>query len=203
MASAIGRRCQNARSGGRGGSSKTAQDPSPSCRGIDAHEELQFFLLPEWRAPSLEEAVEQSAASDPAANSFEAAVAAAQAPSPSWEWTGTESMHPYWAMRRVPPSKADGTHRLELKQVTLTNVGVGIIAGESVSVTTEVTVPYLTNPEQMLKHGEIVVYIDQPAPTSQKSKGWKQYVGVEEKPIRQNSKTSSKDKDMQSLVIEV
>ncbi len=79
-----------------------------------------------------------------------------------WEWSGDESLHPFWAIQRLSKDELNKknkqdktTHRfnVSLKEKQYNVVTVGNLRDESVSVTVTVTLPVLTN-ETALVAGE-------------------------------------------------
>ena len=96
------------------------------------------------------------------------------------EWNGKESMHPFWAVTRVDESNEDAK-RSKQKKVNCKLVpkeyqvvGVGSFASDSVSVTTTVVVPHLTNAEEIQEGEELVLEAwRKPEKEKQKKRTWK------------------------------
>ena len=79
-----------------------------------------------------------------------------------WEWTGAESLHPFWATQRLSRDELQRIHALDrtthrfnvsLQEKQYIVVTVGSLRGGSVAMTTTVAVPVLTN-ETALVAGE-------------------------------------------------
>ena len=114
-----------------------------------------FYALPEWKGP--ERALEDDQS--------------------EWVWTGDESMHPFWAIRRVSGEKTkEGCLNCGYKEVNFTDVVVGALDGKSTSLTTEVSVPFLTNTIAIPKGAELVLEVEEATSAPKKQWTWKNEV---------------------------
>ena len=133
----------------------------------DDWRESTYYVHPEWATPLIKES-EDDASTQSCAERFE------------MEWTGRESMHPFWAVTRVDESNKDAK-RSKQKKVNCKLVpkeyqvvGVGSFASDSVSVTTTVVVPHLTNAEEIQQGQELVLEAwSKPQKETTKKRTWK------------------------------
>ena len=91
-------------------------------------------------------------------------------------WNGDESMHPFWAIRRMPASKvtADTPFNMAIQHISLNTVTVGAVDGQSVSMTAEVIVPFLTNTIEIPLNGELRLEVEEVRPKEcPKKRTWK------------------------------
>jgi hypothetical protein len=119
--------------------------PQPAVAGLESTPlepkgyRATFYLNPEWKGPADKTTEAQRA--DPAFVD------------PQWSWTGDETMHPFWAVRRLtagqltsePASRKGGSFNCELIEKSFSVVSVGSCQDTPVSCTFEVTLPMLTN----------------------------------------------------------
>ena len=102
----------------------------------------------------------------------------------AWEWKGSESLHPYWAVTRLTPdelSKKNFVEKckhafnvtLKLKQFNV--VTVGSLGDESIAETVSVTVPIMTNSVELAAGTELLMESTRKAPVCHKRKSvtWK------------------------------
>ena len=94
-----------------------------------------------------------------------------------WIWNGDESMHVLWGVRRLTPAE-QGTEKAEANCGFLprdyTNVSVGVMAGgEPVSITTIVTIQYLTNTSAVKEGAELVIGMPTPEKKEKRKVNWK------------------------------
>ena len=101
--------------------------------------EKVYYVHPEWKTPK-----------GPAPDNFQRECGVET----DWEWTGDETMHPFWAVRRLTHaqmSKEPADDRsvagitVDLMTKEYTVVTLGVVQGQSVVMTLLVKVPYLTN----------------------------------------------------------
>ena len=85
-------------------------------------------------------------------------------------------MHPFWAIQRTSGEKKGLPSNMTFQNLGLNSVTVGVVAGGSVSLTAEVTVPFLTNSIEIPKGADLVLKIDQVKQAKSKNKmTWKDY----------------------------
>ena len=126
-----------------------------------------YYVVPEWKQPALEAAMETQA--------FE-----------TYAFDGKETMHPIWAVRRLTHAQAATVEPRPVKmswvQKEFSLVAVGSVCGDSVSTTYQVTVPFLSNVGSAVPHGvEIYIEVEQAA-TKEKQRGWRDQVKEDQKP---------------------
>ena len=143
------------------------------------NKQFMFYAIPEWKAPAVAET--------------SAAVSSSTGCTREWQWTGEETMHPFWAIRRVPESKARGecTINMESKQVALTTVVVGAVNGVAMTATAEVSVPVLTNRSDIARGAELVMQVDGVEKVPRKPKTWKDTLKQEDKIAKKTAKSKS------------
>ena len=102
-----------------------------------------------------------------------------------WTWRGDESMHPFWAIRRITSRQiavmgqllGDSTLNMDYRDVTYTSVVVGTLKGRSggpVTTTCEVTVPFLTNTVDIPSQAELLLEVaEKPAHARGANRTWK------------------------------
>ena len=131
-----------------------------------------FYIIPEWKAPLVEGA-------------------AGASPGQAWTWLGDESMHPFWCIRRVPPSKlSEGAFNMEYKHITFTTVVVGCVAGKAASVAVSVSVPFLTNTVNLEADTQLVFEVEEPAKKAKNPKTWKQQIADDAKDEQKTAKAA-------------
>ena len=124
-----------------------------------------LYVLPEWTGPK----VKEDAGDDE---------------DKEWEWTGDESMHPFWAIRRQTEKQTKPEHpsNMMYKELAFTSVTVGSVMGTAMTATTEVIVPFLTNPEDISSGTELSLNLEEPAKKSQlRNRNWKDQLVVDAK----------------------
>ena len=134
----------------------------------DNWRESTYYVHPEWATPLIKEKEEaDDGSTQSCADHFQ------------MEWNGKESMHPFWAVTRVDETNSD--RPLKRKKVNCKLVpkehqvvGVGSYAADSVTATTTVVVPHLTNAEELQVGQELVVEAwKKPEKEKQKKRTWK------------------------------
>ena len=118
-----------------------------------------FFLNPEFKTPKHQEV--NAAGSDVAAVADE------------WIWgpLGDETMHPFWAVRRMTQRQLcretaeakEGDRRLRfncrLEVVSMSCVSVGVVKAQSVNTTRVCNVPFLTNSIEVDEGEELILEV--------------------------------------------
>ena len=150
-----------------------------------------YFLNPEFKAPTLK-AVKDASAADSAAVADE------------WICSsiGDDTMHPFWAVRRMTAKQlameiasqkcvgADGVLkvqklrprfncRMELQQVSCCTVGV--VKSQSVATTRVYQVPFLINSLDLEEDEQLILEVDEKRDKEAKKRGWKEAFKEEEK----------------------
>ena len=142
-----------------------ASQPMPQSR-----ERTSFFVNPEFKGPTK--------------NKADAAVAEADGESqPDWVWgpPGTETMHPFWAVRRMNAkqlakeavdaklTKMKPRFNCGLVTLTVTNVTVGVVKGSDLRGDTAINstkcceVPFLTNTQDLEEGEELILEVQEKA----------------------------------------
>ena len=150
-----------------------------------------YFLNPEFKAPTLK-AVKDASAADSAAVADE------------WICSsiGDDTMHPFWAVRRMTAKQlameiasqkcvgADGVLkvqklrprfncRMELQQVSCCTVGV--VKSQSVATTRVYQVPFLINSLDLEEDEQLILEVDEKRDKEAKKRGWKEAFKEDEK----------------------
>ena len=79
------------------------------------------------------------------------------------------------------------------QELSFTTVAVGVVDGDSTSVTTEVIVPFLRNSIEIPCNGELLMQVDEVKPTKRtRGRNWKDDVTEERKkaPTKDNAESS-------------
>ncbi len=134
-----------------------------------------------------------------------------------WKWKGDETMHPYWAVRRIAVAQlkeeVDKTmpfnkvgYNLHLVTQTYNVVGVGSFTSDTLSVTFEVVINMFSNTDEMVEGEELVFESAAKKVKKEKRKEiWKDDVAKEkkakakgeEKPVANVNPTKEKMKDIE------
>ena len=114
-----------------------------------------YYVHPEYNIPS--------------DATLEHAVAEGSAPEARiWQWRGDESLHPFWAIQRLsvdemkkksskgPQLRSGRRSNVSLTEKQYNVVSVGDLRGHSVAMTTQVSVPMITN-ETKIDAGEELI----------------------------------------------
>ena len=130
-----------------------------------------FYVVPEWKRVE--------------------AAAVAGAEDKPWNWTGKESMHPFWAVRRLtqkqllieqekwaatkfPTKGIRPCFNCELKVMTLSAVNIGSYNKRSVTRTRMLDVPLLVNRAPLQEKEELILEIEtKEKKVVQKKRTWK------------------------------
>ena len=145
--------------------------PASSVDAAIAAESLQevqttttYYVHPEWKAPKEREQLNIFGVKE-------------------WEWAGDETMHPFWAIRRLCASQlskepiddktvAGVTAAMTAKEFTV--VTVGCVQNQSAAMTLVVQVPFVTNAVVMARGTELIM--EQPEAKKEPKRGstWKE-----------------------------
>jgi hypothetical protein len=118
-----------------------------------------YYINPEWKVPELVEKKDASIA--------EACEINSDIGGPIWKWKGDETMHPYWAVRRISVAQlkeeAGKTmpfnnieYNMHLVPKTYNVVGVGAFGSTTLSTTFEVVIHMFVNIDDMVEGEEMV-----------------------------------------------
>ncbi len=130
-----------------------------------------------------------------------------------WEWSGDESLHPFWAIQRLSKDELNKknkqdktTHRfnVSLKEKQYNVVTVGNLRDESVSVTVTVTLPVVTN-ETALVAGEELFLEVVPKDVAKKKRpdtSWKDDVASASRAKAKAKVAAPKSKAAPSMVVD-
>ena len=113
----------------------------------EAQTTITYYVHPEWKAPKEMDHLNIFGVQE-------------------WEWAGDETMHPFWAIRRLgatqlskePPEDktvAGFTAAMTAKEFTV--VTVGCVQNQSVAMTLVVQIPVITNAKIMDKGTELIL----------------------------------------------
>ena len=148
-----------------------------------------FYVNPELKLPT---------ATEPSAELLLMGLAA------DWEWKGDESLHPFWAVRRLTPaqlasepksSRAAGFN-VSLQTEQVSHVTVGKFKGTSWSKTHVVSIPVLTNLEHIKRGTELVLQADVAEKKEKiKKRTWKDSNAQEERDQARDQKQVAKLRD--------
>lgn len=177
-------------------SQKTSQeDPAESA--IVKH---TYYVHPEYKLPA-------DATPDDA-------VASGVSPGTrAWEWKGDETLHPFWAVQRLTAdelskrnfhAKTDHEFNIALTEKDFNVVTVGSLGGQSVSMTTTVTVPIMTNTKAVAPGAELLMEIaPKIAVAKRKAPNWKDDVASVAKAKAKAVKAAAKPKPKPSSALEI
>ena len=125
----------------------------------------------------------------------------------AWEWKGDETLHPFWAVQRLTAdelskrnfhAKTDHEFNIALTEQDFNVVTVGSLGGQSVSMTTTVTVPIMTNTKAVAPGAELLMELTTKHPPShhakRKAAGWKDDVARAAKAKANAAKAAAKPK---------
>jgi hypothetical protein len=144
------------------------QEDTPAVAGQFTGYSATFYVNPEWKGP--QDITTDAQRADP------------NFTDPIWTWTGEETMHPFWAIRRLTKGKGDaavaggkgGRFNCNLIYTSFSVVCVGSCKDTPVSSTFEVTVPFITNSMRVAKDEELIMEITANVTTRVKRKEtWK------------------------------
>ena len=130
------------------GENGTVDDAAIAAESLqEAQTTTTYYVHPEWKAPKEREQLSIFGVKE-------------------WEWAGDETMHPFWAIRRLgatqlskePPGDktvAGFTAAMTAKEFTV--VTVGCVPNQSVAMTLVVQVPFITNQGIMERGTELIM----------------------------------------------
>ena len=131
----------------------------------------------------------------------------------AWEWKGDETLHPFWAVQRLTADelskrnfheKTDHEFNIALTEKDYNVVTVGSLGGQSVSMTTTVTVPIMTNTKAVAPGAELLMEIaPKNAAAKRKAPNWKDDVASVAKAKAKAVKAAAKPKPKPSSPLEI
>ena len=131
----------------------------------------------------------------------------------AWEWKGDETLHPFWAVQRLTADelskrnfheKTDHEFNIALTEKDYNVVTVGSLGGQSVSMTTTVTVPIMTNTKAVAPGAELLMQIaPKIAVAKRKAPNWKDDVASAAKAKANAVKSAAKPKPKPSSPLEI
>ena len=131
----------------------------------------------------------------------------------AWEWKGDETLHPFWAVQRLTAdelskrnfhAKTDHEFNIALTEKDFNVVTVGSLGGQSVSMTTTVTVPIMTNTKAVAPGAELLMQIaPNIAVAKRKAPNWKDDVASAAKAKANAVKSAAKPKPEPSSPLEI
>ena len=131
----------------------------------------------------------------------------------AWEWKGDETLHPFWAVQRLTADelskrnfheKTDHEFNIALTEKDYNVVTVGSLGGQSVSMTTTVTVPIMTNTKAVAPGAELLMQIaPKIAVAKRKAPNWKDDVASVAKAKAKAVKAAAKPKPKPSSALEI
>ena len=131
----------------------------------------------------------------------------------AWEWKGDETLHPFWAVQRLTPdelskrnfnAKTNHEFNIALTEKDFNVVTVGSVGGQSVAMTTTVTVPMMTNTKAVAPGAELFMEIaPKIAAAKRKAPNWKDDVASVAKAKAKAVKAAAKPKPKPSSALEI
>ena len=131
----------------------------------------------------------------------------------AWEWKGDETLHPFWAVQRLTADELSKrnfrakTHQefnIALTEKDFNVVTVGSLGGQSVSKTTTVTVPIMTNTKAVAPGAELLMEISpKTVVAKRKAPNWKDDVASVAKAKAKAGKAAAKPKPKPSSALEI
>lgn len=122
-----------------------------------------YYVHPEYKLPEDATTEEMSAVADDTR---------------LWSWKGDETLHPFWAVRRLSrddkQKTASTTFNTETAEKDFNVVTVGQIGEDSISITLTVTVPMLTNSVALKKGDELFMETTAKMAAKRKITTWKE-----------------------------
>jgi hypothetical protein len=128
---------------------------------------------------------------------------------PEWIWNqnGEDTMHPFWAVRRltaqqlarakleVQPGRSIPRFNCELVIRSISSVCVGAMDGHSLNRTRIFEVPFLTNSEEVMQGEELILEIleqRKELPKASKRRSWRDALKEEEKAALKDGETKKR-----------
>ena len=131
-----------------------------------------------------------------------------------WKWDGDESLHPFWAIQRLsademkkrsskdPQLRSGRRFNVSLTEKQYNVVSVGDLRGHSVAMTTQVSVPMITNETKIAAGEELILEVAPKAYTKRRTDvSWKDDV-VAAKAAKTKAKAKASSKAASSTAIE-
>ena len=182
------------------GISQRVERRGPTPPGESAIVKHTYYVHPEYKLPA-------DATPDDA-------VASGVSPGTrAWEWKGDETLHPFWAVQRLTADelskrnfheKTDHEFNIALTEKDYNVVTVGSLGGQSVSMTTTVTVPIMTNTKAVATGDELLMEIaPRLAVAKRKAPNWKDDVASAAKAKANAVKSAAKPKPEPSSPLEI
>ena len=182
------------------GISQRVERRGPTPPGESAIVKHTYYVHPEYKLPA-------DATPDDA-------VASGVSPGTrAWEWKGDETLHPFWAVQRLTADelskrnfreKTDREFNIALREKDFNVVTVGSLGGQSVSMTTTVTVPIMTNTKAVAPGAELLMEIaPKIAVAKRKAPNWKDDVASAAKAKASAVKSAAKPKPKASSPLEI
>ena len=118
----------------------------------------------------------------------------------TWNWDCDNTMHPFWAVRRMTANSmakcvsqaAVGKPRPRFNCVIVTHdiscVTVGVLCNQSLNITRCFEVPLLCNSIPLREGEELILEIPEPKPQTQRKRSWKE-AAKKEKEAEHNKKS--------------
>ena len=174
----------------------------------EGHDGMQrattLFAVPEFHPPRRKETTGDTAAVESTAAAESAAVAENTALAEQWHWgeAGAETMHPFWAVRRLTQNQLDVCNtkvkpdqlrrrfncELELKSQSVVCLSVGSTSNTNCNRTRLIEVPFMTNSVPLEEGEELILRIEEKKQPTPKKRSWRDEVKDAE---RQSKKQKS------------
>ena len=156
---------------------------------------VEYVLLPEFKAPAQNPKHEGK-----------------DEPAFKWSKDYSESMHPFWAVRRIPRHKLEEEQKAVLQDIRKTGIQrnvpafnceivskvhptmcIASMGTQSVTSTRFVTMPFMTNTKAVVRGEELICELAKAKkPQVQKKRDWRDVVREEEAQAKKKPKASSK-----------
>jgi hypothetical protein len=163
--------------------------------------ECEFYVLPEFKIPMKKQPTTNTAVADAETS----AVAAQQEPQWIWGQGGAETMHPFWAVRRLtekqlqqakvdtPKDKMAPRFNCELLMRSMSVVCISSVSGECYNRTRLIDMPFLSNSIPLEEGEELLLEIAATAnkQTTTAKRSWRDAVKLEEKEQKRRAKSSA------------
>ena len=136
----------------------------------DDQNHSRFYVVPEWKGPE----------------DIRKDVDKLRGDQPFWKWDGSETMQPFWAVRRLNKNKIATAVAVDNKpkprfncslvDKSFTEVTIGTVRDKSMSVTCVVTVPFMTNTVDVSASEELLLEVVEPKKKAGRKENWKDQV---------------------------
>ena len=132
-----------------------------------------------------------------------------------WQWgeKGNETMHPFWAVRRMteqqlnllklqaPKNKPAPRFNCELVVKTLSVVAICSVDGQCYNRTRIMEAPFLTNSIDLMEEEELFLEVEPPAKkTSTKKRTWRDAEKDEEKQQQKRAREAQREADREAAL---